>query len=175
MKKGLKLLLSLATVFMVSGTVTACNVDKRTPEEKVQEAYDSLVYSGLNAVTSDIELITSVADLEDVEESIKDHVSTNKQNLTTDLIIDCVCKYYSISKEDLLGKKKNKEIVEPRQICMYIMCDLLDLPLTSVGEIFGKKDHTTVMHARDKITDLIKENNRIRVIVQDIEDMANRK
>ena len=66
MKKGLKLLLSLATVFMVSGTVTACNVDKRTPEEKVQEAYDSLVYSGLNAVTSDIELITSVADLEDV-------------------------------------------------------------------------------------------------------------
>ena len=66
MKKGLKLLLSLATVFMVSGTVTACNVDKRTPEEKVQEAYDSLVYSGLNAVTSDIELIKSVADLEDV-------------------------------------------------------------------------------------------------------------
>lgn len=66
MKKGLKLLLSLATVFMVSGTVTACNVDKRTPEEKVQEAYDSLVYSGLNAVTSDVELITSVADLEDV-------------------------------------------------------------------------------------------------------------
>ena len=66
MKKGFKLLLSLATVFMVSGTVTACNVDKRTPEEKVQEAYDSLVYSGLNAVTSDIELITSVADLEDV-------------------------------------------------------------------------------------------------------------
>ena len=66
MKKGLKFLVSLATVFMISGTVTACNTDKRTPEEKVQEAYDSLVYSGLNAVTSDIDLITSVADLEDV-------------------------------------------------------------------------------------------------------------
>ena len=56
---------------------------------------------------------------------------------------------------------------------MYVMCELLDLPLTSVGEIFGKKDHTTVMHARDKISDLIKENNRVRVIVNDIKNMAN--
>jgi len=113
------------------------------------------------------------ATMDELKEALKDHVSSNKLSLTSDRIIDCVCKYFSISKEDLLGKKKNKEIVEPRQICMYVMCDMLDLPLTSVGEIFGKKDHTTVMHARDKITDLIKENNRIKVIVNDIKNMAN--
>lgn len=113
------------------------------------------------------------ATIDELKDALKDHVSSNKLSLTSDRIIDCVTKYFSISKEDLLGKKKNKEIVEPRQICMYVMCDLLDLPLTSVGEIFGKKDHTTVIYARDKISDLIKENNRIRVIVNDIKQMCN--
>lgn len=114
------------------------------------------------------------ATIEDVKESLKDHVTNNKQNLTTDLIIDCVCKYFSLSKADLVGKKKNKEIVEPRQICMYIINDLLDLPLTSIGAIFGGRDHTTVIHARDKVSDLIKSNNRIKIAVADIKSMATR-
>jgi len=115
-----------------------------------------------------------VADLTDVQESIIDHVSTNKQNLTTDLIIDCVCKYYSISKDDLLGKKKNKDIVEPRQVAMYIIYDMMDLPLASISQVFGKKDHTTVIHARNKITELIKESNRVKTAVTDIKSMAVR-
>jgi len=114
------------------------------------------------------------ATMDELKDAMKDHVSSNKLSLTSDNIIDCVTKYFSVSRDDLLGKKKNKEIVEPRQICMYVMCDLLDLPLTSIGEIFGKKDHTTVMHARDKIGDLIKENNRMKIIVNDIKNMANR-
>lgn len=114
----------------------------------------------------------STATMEDVTEALKDHVSSNRLSLNSDKIIDCVCKYFSISKEDLLGKKKNKEIVEPRQICMYVICDLLDLPLTSIGAIFGGKDHTTVIHAREKISEKIKENNRIKVIVNDIKSMC---
>ena len=114
------------------------------------------------------------ATLEDVNEALKDQVTTTKQSLTADRIIDCVCKYFSISKDDLVGKKKNKEIVEPRQICMYLICEMLDLPLVSVGQIFGGRDHTTVIHAREKISDLIKENNRIRVTVNDLKSMANR-
>ncbi len=115
-----------------------------------------------------------VADLNDVMESLKDHVTTTKQNLTPDRIIECVCKYFNVSRTDLLGKKKNKEIVEPRQICMYIIVDMLALPLTSVGQIFGGKDHTTVIHAREKVSDLIKNNNRIKIAVEDIKSMATR-
>lgn len=114
------------------------------------------------------------ATLDDVNEALKDVINTSKQNLTADRIIDCVCKYFSITKEDLIGKKKNKEIVEPRQICMYLICELLDLPLVSIGEIFGGRDHTTVIHAREKVSDLIKENNRIKVEVNDLKSMANR-
>ena len=114
------------------------------------------------------------ANLDDFNEALKDVINTSKQNLTADRIIDCVCKYFSINKEDLIGKKKNKEIVEPRQICMYLICEMLDLPLVSIGELFGGRDHTTVIHAREKVSDLIKENNRIKVEVNDIKSMANR-
>lgn len=116
--------------------------------------------------------LKDMADLDDVKEALKDHITTNKQHLTYDVIIDCVCKYFSVDKVDLLGKKKHKEIVEPRQICMYIIYEMLDLPLTSISQVFGKRDHTTVIHARDKITNLIKENNRIKIAVNDIKSMA---
>ncbi len=114
------------------------------------------------------------ATLEDVSEALKDSILETKQNLTTDRIIDCVCKYFSVDKNDLIGKKKNKEIVEPRQICMYLICDLLDLPLTSVGQIFGGRDHTTVIHAREKVSEMIKNNNRIKIAISDLKSMANR-
>ena len=113
------------------------------------------------------------ATMEDVKEALKDHDFSDKQNLTADRIIDCVCKYFSVKREDLLGKKKNKEIVEPRQICMYTICDLLDMPLLSIGQLF-ERDHTTVIHARDKITSLIEENQRIKIAVSDIRAMATK-
>jgi len=57
---------------------------------------------------------------------------------------------------------------------MYIIVEMLALPLTSVGQIFGGKDHTTVIHAREKVADLIKNNNRIKIAVEDIKSMASR-
>ena len=59
---------------------------------------------------------------------------------------------YKISKQYLLGKKKNKEIVEPRMICIYLICELLDLPLVAIGKKFGDRDHTTIMHASHNIS-----------------------
>lgn len=114
------------------------------------------------------------ANMEIVQEALKDSISTTKLSLTSDRILDSVCKYFSVEKEDILGKRKNKEIVEPRQIAMYLMYDMLDLPLTSIGQYFGGRDHTTVMHAREKISNLIKTNNRIKVIVNDLKSMASR-
>ncbi len=113
------------------------------------------------------------ATIDDLGEALKDQVTTTKQTVTPDTIMDAVCKYYNINKLDLIGKKKNKEIVEPRQICMYIIFELLGLPLVSIGQLFGGRDHTTVIHAKDKVTQLMQENNRIKVAVNDIKVMAS--
>ncbi len=114
------------------------------------------------------------ATLDIVQEALKDSISTTKLSLTSDKIIDSVCKYFSVEKEDILGKRRHKEIVEPRQIAMYLIYEMMDLPLTSIGQIFGGRDHTTVMHAREKISELIKTNNRVKIIVNDLKSMASR-
>lgn len=96
-----------------------------------------------------------------------------KQGETTDAsgIIDAVCKYFKISTADIISKKKTKNIVEPRMIAIYLITELLPMPLVQIGEMFGGRDHTTVIHARDKISEEIKTNPRIKITVADIKNM----
>lgn len=98
-----------------------------------------------------------------------------KEVLTTDSIIDAVCNFYKIQRSDLLGKKKTKEVVEPRQICAYLMTELLSIPLVTIGQALGGRDHTTVIHARDKISELIKENTRVNTEIKDLKNMILKK
>ncbi len=116
-----------------------------------------------------------VAGMEDANEALKDKLQTDMSSVTSDKIIDNVCKYYHIEKSAVIGKKRNKEIVEARQVSIYLITELMDLPLVSIGKTFGGRDHTTVIHSRDKITDAIKTNNRIKVIVNDIKNMVLKK
>ncbi len=112
----------------------------------------------------------TVATREDMEEVLEKEgeptvVSTTK--VTQEKIINAVCKYFTIDKRDLTGRKRNKEIVEPRQICIYLMWSQLAIPLATIGQIFGR-DHTTIIHARDKIMELVKTNKQTKKIVNDL-------
>ena len=98
-----------------------------------------------------------------------------KEALKAESIIDSVCDFYKIQRSDLLGKKKTKDVVEPRQICAYLMTELLSIPLVTVGQELGGRDHTTVIHARDKIADLIKENTRVETEIKDLKNMILKK
>lgn len=100
---------------------------------------------------------------------------TRDENLTADDVINAVCSFFKISKADLLGKKKNKEIVEPRQICAYLMTELLSIPLVSIGQALGGRDHTTVIHARDKYAELVKDSPKTATIVKDVKNLILKK
>ena len=109
-------------------------------------------------------------------EAIKQSVSSeNKEVMTTTNVINIVCNFYNITKNDLIGKKRNKEIVEPRQICMYLMTELLSIPLMTIGQAMGGRDHTTVIHARDKVSELIKTNSRVATEVSDLKNLILKK
>lgn len=95
--------------------------------------------------------------------------------VTTDSIIEAVCSFYKIQRSDLTGKKRNKEIVEPRQICAYLMTEMLSIPLVTIGQSLGGRDYTTIIHARDKIAELIKENSRIQTEVKDLKNLILKK
>ncbi|MGN0748672.1 MAG: chromosomal replication initiator protein DnaA [Christensenellales bacterium] len=113
------------------------------------------------------------ATLEEAKEAFKEDLDEKRDDLSPETIINAVCKYFSVSKADLVGKKKNKEIVEPRMIAIYLTCELLDLPLVVIGKTFGGRDHTTIIHAREKITEQIKENGKIKSLVGAVKEIIN--
>ncbi len=95
---------------------------------------------------------------------------SGKEEITAASIISGVTGYYHITKADLLGKSKKKEVVIPRQICCYLMCELLSLPLVSIGKELGGRDHTTVLYSRDKVDEMCRVNDKI---AKDIDDIKN--
>ena len=113
------------------------------------------------------------ASVQDAHEVFKDQEEVQKEQTSPNDIINKVCDYYGISQADITGKKKSKEIVEPRMIAIYLIVELLDMPLIAVGKLFGGRDHTTIIHARDKITEQLKINNKIRTIVGEIKNQIS--
>lgn len=86
------------------------------------------------------------------EEALKDiYGDSSQKQITTDFIMDIICNYYNITVADIKGNKKPKNIAYPRQIAMYLSRKLLDVSLAKIGEDYGGRDHTTVLHACNKI------------------------
>lgn len=104
-------------------------------------------------------------------EALSDFIEDKKESIGAEDIIDAVCKYYNITPTDIFSKKKTKNIVEPRMIAIYIITEMLPMPLSQIGEMFGGRDHTTIIHARDKITEELKTNKKIKISVMDIKNM----
>ncbi|MBQ1942895.1 MAG: chromosomal replication initiator protein DnaA [Clostridia bacterium] len=109
------------------------------------------------------------------KEALRFSKETSREVMTTDTVIDAVCDYFKLTKENLLGKKRNKELVEPRQICIYLITELINLPLVAIGQAMGGRDHTTVIHARDKIAEQIKTSDRLATQISDLKNLILKK
>lgn len=108
--------------------------------------------------------------------ALKDVFPTGKtKQITLELIQEIVSSYFKIKVDDLLVKKRTRNLAFPRQIAMYLCRELTDTSLPRIGEMFGGRDHTTVIHAHDKISrernEDMKLNNIIKELVQRIESM----
>ncbi len=101
--------------------------------------------------------------------------TTEQEDVTPEKIISAVCSYFKQSREDLLGKGKKADLAKARQICAYLMCDMLSLPLDFIGKTLGGRDHTTIMYARDKMESLQKLNDRIAKEIDDIKNIVLKK
>ncbi len=105
-----------------------------------------------------------------VDEALKDFMYSSKnKKITIDIIQSVTADYFNIKTDDKLSSKRSKNIVYPRQIAMYLCRKMLDTPLVKVGESFGGRDHTTVMHSCEKIAEDIKNKPEMQKIVTEIE------
>ncbi|MBR0027006.1 MAG: chromosomal replication initiator protein DnaA [Clostridia bacterium] len=79
-----------------------------------------------------------------------------EKKLTAEGIMAFIAEQYNITVDDITSKKRNREIALPRQIAMYMCREMIGLSTTAIGRSFGNRDHTTVMHGCDKVSDTIK-------------------
>ena len=106
---------------------------------------------------------------------MKDDIDVSNHILSLDTIVDATCSYFNIKKEEIIGKKKLKQIVQARQIAIYLINDMLGVPLATIGSYFGGRDHTTIIYARDKMENEIKSNNLIANQIKDIKNMIQKR
>ena len=98
-----------------------------------------------------------------------------EEDVTPEKIIAAVCGYYKITKEDLIGKSKKADLVKARQVCAFLMCDMLSMPLELLGKKYLDRDHTTIMYARDKMKKLASLNDKVAKEIDDIRNIVLKK
>ncbi|HYK72652.1 MAG TPA: chromosomal replication initiator protein DnaA [Pseudoneobacillus sp.] len=121
-------------------------------------AYSSLINKDINA------------DL--AAEALKDIIPSSKPKIITILDIQKVVgQTYNIKLEDFKAKKRTKSVAFPRQIAMFLSRELTDYSLPKIGEEFGGRDHTTVIHAHEKISKLLQTDSQLEKQLKEIKDM----
>lgn len=119
-----------------------------------------VAYSSLTGSSIDVAL---------AEQVLKDILPDDRpKNVTPVQILEEVGNHFSIRPDEFKTKKRTKDLAFARQVAMYLCCELTDLSLPKIGGEFGGRDHTTVMHARDKITREIEENHQFSTVIDNL-------
>jgi chromosomal replication initiator protein len=113
-----------------------------------------VAYATLNAVAVTTELAQTI--LQNIL------YNPRRQSLSPERIVETVAKYYGVPSDQLRGKARDKQIVLPRQIAMYLMREETEAPLLRIGEALGGRDHSTVLHGCEKIEREMSENDDFR-------------
>ena len=129
-----------------------------------RELEGALISLIANATLAHKEITIELA--EKVTENI---VGEEHNELTIDKVQRVVCDYFNVTKEDLLSKTRKRNIVQARQIAMYMSRNLISCSLSTIGAEIGGKDHATVLHACNTVTDLMSTDKTFKQYVSDIE------
>ena len=172
---------------------TRCAILKKKKEERrinVPDEVIEIIAKNISTNVRDLEaallklvayseLVHKDITLDIAQHQLKDVFSQSKHgNVTIDNILRVVADEYKLSYSDLKGKKRTKNIAFPRQIAMYIAREITEYSTTELGFEFGGRDHTTVMHACQKIEEMLKLDpnleSRIQSLVRGIKDYSTK-
>ena len=149
------------------------NIDM--PNEVIQTVATSIdnnirmIEGAFNRIVAYASIMHLPIDMKVTETVLRDFATRTRQNITIEKIITHICKYYNLQTEDLIGKKRPKNIALPRQIAMYLCRKMTDASLPKIGLSFGGRDHTTVIHAYEKIEKMRKEDSNFDNLMEQFE------
>jgi chromosomal replication initiator protein len=110
-------------------------------------------FASLNRTPVDMPLVQTV---------LKDLITDDSDNIVSPVdIITATAEYFKLTVDDLYGSSRSQAVATARQIAMYLCRELTSLSLPKIGQLFGNRDHTTVMYANKKISELMKERRSI--------------
>lgn len=124
----------------------------------------------LQSVLAQSKLLGKIPSLQEAKEMLQKNIKSRRKTTITHLI-KTVAEFYSISEKDIFEQTRKKQIVFPRQIAMYLLREDFNSSYPYIGEKFGGKDHTTVIHAYEKIMSSIKSDEKIREDVKQIREL----
>ncbi len=107
------------------------------------------------------------------EQIIAEVIKAPQKNISPDVIIKTVSDYFEVSIADIISRSRRQQIVEPRQIAIYLLRNILDLSYPFIGEKMGKRDHTTVLYAFEKISQDMTRNQTLNQKILSIQEMLN--
>jgi chromosomal replication initiator protein len=113
------------------------------------------------------DLVNAEINVEVAQRRLQDHFASPEQkNIPVELIQRVVAEYFSLSPSDMKGNRRTKAIAFPRQLAMYITREITEFSTTEIGNAFGGRDHTTVMHACQKVEDKIRTDDTLEPTIQ---------
>jgi len=123
----------------------------------------------LNRVVAYSSLTKTDITVELTIEALKNILSEDKPKiLNSKMIIEAVARYFDLRPDEFKSKRRSREVAYPRQIAMFLCRELIDMSLPKIGDEFGGRDHTTVMHACNKITSDLKTNLETQRAINEI-------
>lgn len=128
----------------------------------------------LTKIVASSKLNNKEINLELAEEALKDLISPNAaREVTPQLIINVVSEHFGITPLDLIGQKRSKELVFPRQIVMYLCGDMTSESLQNIGKALGGRDHTTIIHGTKKIASELKTDENLKNTIDILKKKIN--
>ncbi len=124
-----------------------------------------------NKIVARASLTHSPITIELAENIINEFKFESEKVISCEFIKETIAKYFSINKDDLAGNKRSNDIAFPRQIAMYLCREIANMSYPQIGEDFGGRDHSTVMHACRKIEKEIKEKSNTKLIVDSVKNI----
>jgi chromosomal replication initiator protein len=125
--------------------------------------------SALNTLSAYAQLLGKPITVEIAQERLKDMFASPRQaNLSFEIIQRVIAEEFHLSLNDLKGKKRTQNVVYPRQLAMYIIREITEYTTTEIGQAFGGRDHTTVMHSCQKIEERIKAEPSMDATIQSL-------
>ena len=142
---------------------------KKFISSEIRTSIRELVGS-LNRIVSFSRIYNKVPSLSEVKVILKDLLNLTENKVTIDSIQTIVCKFYKISKNEMLSPRRSRYLVRPRQTAIYLSKMLTSKSLPEIGRAFSNRDHTTVIHAVKKIDKLRKEDNELNLNIDSLKN-----